>query len=55
MTGPEEIRRELIAHHWQAGMPTSEIARQLGIDEAEVCLVVEEIEGDQSNENAGRL
>lgn len=46
MTGPEQVRRELIAQHWRGGMPTSEIARELGIDEGEICRVVEEIEGD---------
>jgi DNA-binding Lrp family transcriptional regulator len=44
--GLEQIRRELIADYWRGGMPTTEIARAVGIDEAAVCRVVEQIEGD---------
>ena len=46
IVSPEAIRREVIAEYWRTKVPTTEIARAMGIDEAEVCRVIEEIEGD---------
>jgi DNA invertase Pin-like site-specific DNA recombinase len=39
---PEAVRRELILEYWRTGVPTSEIARGLKIDEADVCRAIEE-------------
>jgi DNA invertase Pin-like site-specific DNA recombinase len=39
---PEAVRRELILEYWRSGVPTSEIARGLKIDEADVCRAIEE-------------
>lgn len=46
ISSPEGLRREVIALYWRDKVPTTEIARAMGIDEAEVCRVIEEIEGD---------
>lgn len=43
--GPDAIRREVIAEYWRNLVPTSEIARAMALDEAEVCRVINEIEG----------
>jgi hypothetical protein len=52
IVGPEAIRRELIAEYWRVRVPTTEIALAMGIDEAEVCRVIEELEGDSRNEQS---
>ena len=46
IVSPEAIRREVIAEYWQTKVPTTEIARAMGIDEAEVCRVIDELERD---------
>ena len=46
IVSPEAIRREVIAEYWRTRVPTTEIARAMGIDEAEVCRVIDEIERD---------
>lgn len=46
IVSPEAIRREVIAEYWRTKVPTTEIARAMGIDEAEVCRVIDEIERD---------
>lgn len=47
---PERLRAEIILLHWKVDrMPTSEIARVMGIDEEEVCRIIE-----QEERRAGR-
>ncbi|MFM2278173.1 MAG: hypothetical protein RLZZ444_404 [Pseudomonadota bacterium] len=42
---PERLRAEIILLHWQVDrMQTSEIARVMGLDEEEVCRVIEQAE-----------
>lgn len=48
IVGPEAIRREIIAEYWRNLVPTSEIARAMGIGEDEVCRVINEIEESSS-------
>lgn len=52
---PAALRREMIAEYWRTKVPTTEIARAMGIAEDEVCRVIDEIErsGDV-RENAAR-
>lgn len=47
---PDQLRREMIAEYWRCLVPTSEIARVMEIDEAEVCRVVDEIEAVKRGE-----
>jgi hypothetical protein len=53
MIGPEVIKRELIAEYWRVKVPTTEIALAMGIDEAEVCRVIEAIE-QQARESGAK-
>ena len=46
IVSPEAIRREVIAEYWRTKVPTTEIARAMGIDEAEVCRVIDELDRD---------
>lgn len=52
IVGPEAIRRELIAEYWRVKVPTTEIALAMGIDEADVCRVIEELEGDGKHDRS---
>jgi len=46
IVGPEAIRRELVLEYWRTKVPTSEIAAAMGIDEVEVCAIINGENGD---------
>lgn len=38
----DRVRAEVVLEYWRTKTPTSEIAQRMGIDEAEVCRIIED-------------